>query len=133
MTTQQTSQGPGSARARPVEEIRLGAIRAAIWRNETEGGVRHSVTFERIYRDGQEWRSTTSFGRDDLLLLGKVADQAHTWIHSQGREASSAASATENAATPANSAAAETAGARSRRSQENSLSKGRLPSVPSGG
>jgi hypothetical protein len=38
------------------------------------------VTFERLYREGEQWRSTTSFGRDDLLLLGKVADLAHTWI-----------------------------------------------------
>ena len=26
-----------------------------------------------------EWKQTQSFGRDDLLVLAKVADQAHTW------------------------------------------------------
>ena len=65
---------------RPVEEILMGGVKAAIWRNDTESGPRYNVTFERLYRDGKEWRSATSFGRDDLLLLGKVADQAHTWI-----------------------------------------------------
>ncbi len=133
MTSMQLPNGPGAGRARPVEEIRIGAIRAAIWRNETESGVRHNVTFERIYRDGQEWRSTTSFGRDDLLLLGKVADQAHTWIHNQGREASSASATTESPATPASTASPEGAPARSRRSSENPLSKARLPSVSTGG
>ena len=65
---------------RPVHEIRMGRIRAAIWANETEIGVRHNVTLSRLYKDGDEWKDSTSFGRDDLPLLAKVADLAHTWI-----------------------------------------------------
>ena len=131
MNTNQAHSGPDASRARPVQEIRLGAIRAAIWRNETESGVRHNVTFERIYRDGQEWRSTASFGRDDLLLLGKVADQTHTWIHNQGREAPAGG---VDGPTPSSvPQAPEGPTTRSRRSPENPLSKGRLPAVPSGG
>lgn len=70
---------------KPVHEVRLGSIKAAIWRNETATGPRHNVTFSRIYKDREEdtWKSTDSFGRDDLLLVGKVADQAHTWIMEQ--------------------------------------------------
>ncbi len=83
MATQPTTQ---PARARPVHEVRLGAIRASIWANETENGLRHNVTFDRTYRDGETWKSTTSFGRDDLLVLAKAADQAHTWIISQPRD-----------------------------------------------
>ena len=67
----------------PTKEIRLGAIKAAVWKNDTEAGVRYNVTFSRLYREGDSWKSTESFGRDDLLLLGKVADQAHSWICSQ--------------------------------------------------
>jgi hypothetical protein len=63
---------------KPVEEIRIGSIKAAIWKNETEAGPRFNVTFQRIYRDeAKGWRSTESFGRDDLLVLAKVADQTH--------------------------------------------------------
>ena len=63
---------------KPVEEIRIGSIKAAIWKNETEAGPRFNVTFQRIYRDETKgWRSTESFGRDDLLVLAKVADQTH--------------------------------------------------------
>ncbi len=67
---------------RPIHEVRIGAVKAAIWKNDTAGGVRFNVTFNRIYKDKDEaqWRSTDSFGRDDLLVLAKVADQAHTWI-----------------------------------------------------
>ena len=69
----------------PTHEVRLGFIKAAVWKNETESGVRYKVTFSRIYKDGDNWKSTDSFGRDDLLLLGKVADQAHTWIFAQAQ------------------------------------------------
>jgi hypothetical protein len=68
---------------RPVHEIRMGRIRAAIWPNQTESGVRHNVTISRLYKDGDEWKDTTSFGRDDLPLVAKVCDLAHTWIYNQ--------------------------------------------------
>ena len=67
---------------KPVHEIRMGRIKAAIWENETQNGTRHNVTVQRIYKDEQqEWQSSDSFGRDDLPLLAKVVDQAHTWIY----------------------------------------------------
>ena len=67
---------------KPVAEVRVGTVKAAIWPNKTESGaVRYNVTFSRIYRDANgEWKSTSSFGRDDLLVVAKVADQAHTKI-----------------------------------------------------
>jgi hypothetical protein len=68
---------------RPVHEVRMGRVRAAIWENETQTGTRHNVTFSRLYKDGDDWRDSTSFGRDDLPLLAKVADMAHTWILGQ--------------------------------------------------
>ncbi len=61
----------------------MGRIKAAIWENETETGMRHNVTFQRIYKDGDDWRQSDSFGRDDLPLLMKVADIAHSWIYEQ--------------------------------------------------
>jgi hypothetical protein len=64
----------------PVQEYRIGLLKAAIWANQTEDGVRHNVTFERSYKDGENWKSSTAFGRDDLLALAKLADQAHSWI-----------------------------------------------------
>jgi hypothetical protein len=63
-----------------VSQVRIGAVKAAIWRNEVEKGPRYNVTFQRLYKDGDQWKSSESFGRDDLLLLAKVADQAHTHI-----------------------------------------------------
>jgi hypothetical protein len=71
---------------KPIHEVRLGSIRAAVWKNETEIGVRYNVTFSRLFKNGDRWDSTDSFGRDDLLLLAKVADQAHSWIHQKEQE-----------------------------------------------
>ncbi|APZ96416.1 hypothetical protein [Fuerstiella marisgermanici] len=65
-----------NGKARPVNEIRMGRIRAAIWENETQNGTRHNVTLSRIYKDGDVWKDSTSFGRDDLPLVMKVSDLA---------------------------------------------------------
>jgi len=68
---------------KPAHEIRLGRIKATIWENETENGTRHNVTISRLYKDGDQWKQTTSFGREDLPLVAKVADLVHTWIYEQ--------------------------------------------------
>jgi hypothetical protein len=58
-------------------------VRASIWENKTEHGVRHKVTVTRLYKDGEEWKTTDGFGRDDLLTLAKVLNLAHSWIFEQ--------------------------------------------------
>lgn len=68
------------AKNRPVHELRLGRIRAAIWQNDTDNGPRYNVTVMRLYKDGNDWKDSTSFGRDDLPLVAKICDQAHSWI-----------------------------------------------------
>jgi len=73
---------------RPAHTIRYGSVRAAIWRNMVDNGNAsrpfHCVTFSRSYRDAENaWRESDSFGSDDLLLLAKAADEAHTWITKQ--------------------------------------------------
>jgi len=40
-------------------------------------------TFERLFKKGDEWQSSDSFGKGDLLQLGKVASEAHSWIFAQ--------------------------------------------------
>ncbi len=81
MAKKQSNLKSEAPKAQPVEEIRIGAVKAAIWRNDAENGARFNVTLQRIYRteDGQ-WHSTASFGPGDLLVLMKVADAAHTRV-----------------------------------------------------
>ena len=57
---------------KPVHEVRIGAIKAAVWKNDTEKGARYNTTFTRLYRENDEWQYTDSFGRDDLLHRHQV-------------------------------------------------------------
>jgi len=66
---------------KPVHEVRLGPVKATIWANSGNTGVWYNVTFSRLYKQDDSWKSADSFGRDDLLLIAKVANQAHTWIY----------------------------------------------------
>ena len=70
-----------AARNRPAHEIRLGSIKATIWARQSEHGTRYSVHLGRIYKTAEGWKTSTSFDRDDLLLLAKVVDRAHTWLY----------------------------------------------------
>jgi hypothetical protein len=67
----------------PAHEIRVNGIRATIWKNDTDKGVRYNTTFERSYRDGEEWKTSDSFGREDLLVLAYIAKECFRWIHQQ--------------------------------------------------
>ena len=67
---------------KPVHQIRLSAIRAAIWLNKSEK-TRESwftVTVTRSYRHKEELKDTTTFRRDDLPIVSKVVEMAYTWI-----------------------------------------------------
>ncbi len=78
---------------KPAHELRLGRVRATLWQNATEAGPRFSVTFSRAYKDAEgAWKDSASFSRDDLPLLGKVADLAHTWLYQVARGAAPAGS-----------------------------------------
>jgi hypothetical protein len=64
----------------PVKTFRLGRIKAAVWENQAEQKF-YSVTFARTYVDeANSYHDSDSFGRDDLPLVAKLADQAHTFI-----------------------------------------------------
>lgn len=65
----------------PVATLRIGLINASIWQRDTENGTFYAVSFERRYKDGEgDWKSTHSYNADDLLVLAKLADQAHSRI-----------------------------------------------------
>ena len=77
---------------KPVAELRIGAVKATVWENEVGGITRPNVTFSRLYRDEDQWKTTHSFGFNNLLTLAKLADQAHTLIAEGNAEAAPSAS-----------------------------------------
>ena len=70
----------------PVHAIRLGLIKAAIWKNQTKVGDRFNVTLCRLYKNGEVWKESSHFGRDDLLAAAKALDRAHSWIVDANQE-----------------------------------------------
>ena len=85
---------------KPTAHVRLGSIQAAIWRQPADQGrVRYGATFERLYVDADgNWKSASSFGRDELLTLAKVADLANTEIHAlQAKDREATRAHAENA------------------------------------
>lgn len=71
--------------ATPVHEIRIGMMKARIWRKRTQAGLRHTVSVVRLFRNGDVWKESTRFGRDDIPLLRLVLDKAHAWIYCQAQ------------------------------------------------
>ena len=74
-------------KTKPVAQVRLGTICASIWRNDTENGSFYNVSFQKLYKDDDGWKYSESFHRDDLLVVAKVADLAHSRIHELQEEA----------------------------------------------
>lgn len=70
----------------PAHVIRMGLVKASVWKNDTKAGVRHTVTVIRLFKNGDLWHESTRFGRDDLPLVSKTIDLAHEWIFFHSRE-----------------------------------------------
>ena len=70
--------------SKPAHKIRSGVLQVTIWRNGGDKGNWYSVTTSRSYKtDDDAWRETESLGFDDLLMMAKLLDLAHTWIMHQ--------------------------------------------------
>ena len=46
--TQEPTKLEAAANRKPIHEIRMGRIKAAIWQNETDNGIRYNVTVGRL-------------------------------------------------------------------------------------
>ena len=70
---------------KPEKVFRIGSVSASVFLNEVEQGKRHirNVNLQKRYRDGDEWKSSTSFSLSELpqaltaldLALKYVADK----------------------------------------------------------
>lgn len=80
---QHITKGNTMSDKKPAAKVSLHPVSAAIWKNQNQKGeAYYSVTFERSYKDDAgKWQSSDSFNAGDLLLLAKVADQAHSEIY----------------------------------------------------
>ena len=72
----------------PFDTIRIGRIKATIWENENDqGGIFHSVTLVRNYRDeNNQWQETNSFSVDDMPRIRMATDRAFDSIYARQQE-----------------------------------------------
>ncbi|HEY2413800.1 MAG TPA: hypothetical protein VGI40_16230 [Pirellulaceae bacterium] len=73
-------------RSKPAFELRRGLIKVRVVRKRTKSGLRHTVTVTRLFKDGDIWKESTRFGRDDIPLVRLVLDQAFVWIYQNSAE-----------------------------------------------
>ena len=84
----QKASSPRTERSaqRPEKVFRMGYISASIFGHEvdTENGKRmlRSVNLQRRYRDGDDWKYTTSFGLADLPLAIRLLELAQQYVES---------------------------------------------------
>jgi hypothetical protein len=77
----QSKNAPAGNKPGPAQTFRLGRIKAVVWENEADQKKFYNVTFARTYTgEDKQPHDTDSFGRDDLPLVAKLADRAHTFI-----------------------------------------------------
>lgn len=67
--------------AKPVQKFKDGTLEVAIWANETsEGKTFYSIDLKRSYKDGEEWKETTSLNGDQALKAAHLLTKAHDAI-----------------------------------------------------
>ena len=50
-----------------------------------KGTIWYNVDLSRGYKQGDDWKETTSLNQDDLLPMAKLLDEADTWIATRSR------------------------------------------------
>ncbi len=58
--------------SKPIQNIRCGGIQIAVWENDTKKGPMRSVTIDKSYKEGTEWKTTKNFKDSDLpkIIIG---------------------------------------------------------------
>jgi hypothetical protein len=84
MAVTQAKEPETASSQKPVKVIRLRGVSASIFANHAKSDGRditfHKVSIQRSYKDGEEWKQTTSLGRDDLPVVNLVLKRAWEFI-----------------------------------------------------
>ena len=72
-----------SSTTKPVKVFRLLGVSASVFANKAPKGRNtpfYKVSVQRTYKDGDEFRSTTSLGRDDLPIAEVLIHKAWEFV-----------------------------------------------------
>lgn len=69
---------------KPVKRFRCGPIAASIWQDSRVHNSQvvtfYSISIDKAYKDGEEWKYTNSFSAEDLPKIALVANEAYKHI-----------------------------------------------------
>lgn len=78
--------------AKPVKEFRAGSIKGSVFQNEKTSRDNKTKYFDyssnivKSYKDGDEWKETTSFFEDDLADLLVVTAECQRYIKLEAKK-----------------------------------------------
>lgn len=75
---------------KPVKVFKCKSITASVFANlvKANGGefTMHKVSLQRTYREGEEFKHVSSFGRDDIPVARMLLEDAYRFIHEREAE-----------------------------------------------
>ena len=63
----------------PVAKFRVGNVTASVWKH----GDNHSVTVQKRYKDGEEWKDTDTLFHADVVCAVKALERAEGFLAQQ--------------------------------------------------
>ena len=75
-----------SGRSPPEKKFKAGAITATVWTNNSEKGKYSTVNLDRVYKDGESWKTTGSLRMNDLPKAVLVLSKAYEYLVTKSPE-----------------------------------------------
>ena len=69
-----------TAKNSPVWKKALKGVHLAVFENQSDNGVFYKTTLQRVYKDGEEFKTTQQLGRDDLPVAQLLLSEAYEFI-----------------------------------------------------
>ena len=65
----------------PIKKFGAGAVQVAVWQNESkEGNVYNTISLNRLYKDGENWKNTSSLQVSDIPKAIAVLQRAYEFL-----------------------------------------------------
>lgn len=68
---------------KPIHEVKVGKVRAAIWANQSPNGTYHCVTLGTLYKTGERWKTSSSVDLADISDAHQALQQVSAWFETQ--------------------------------------------------
>ena len=69
-----------ASKDKPVKTFRHQSITASVFENQGKNGQFYSVSLQRAFKDGDVFKHTSSFTRDDIPVAAYLLDRAYSFV-----------------------------------------------------